>query len=226
MAISRRTSRAVASITAAFALALPTVFAPATAAPVGSLDSLGRPAPHILAQMEAVANNPATPANIKPLLLKLVSFFRGDGEPGIEVPNNAPRFTQFIWPTIADSCIDGDNKAVGAAMAVPGPASLPLPGVGRGEVNFVFTALGTGTVAEKQTTHMSARWINITNGRTGSTPLAYTGINPDGPATINGIAQTGSGTVLALIEGGVTTNNDSGPSNCNFLPTAASIPVP
>ena len=37
--------------------------------------------------------------------------------------------------------------------------------------------------------------------------------------------ETGSGTVLAVVTGGVTTNNDNGPSNCNFLPTAAIIPV-
>lgn len=226
VALSRRTSRAVASVTAAIALAVPTLFAPATAAPTGSLDALGRPAPHILSQIEDVANNPNTPKELKPLLEKLVGFFRGDGEPGVEVPKDAPRFTQFGWPTVAGSCIDGKNKAVGTAMAVPGPAALPLPGVGKGEVNFVFTALGTGPAAKKQSTKMNVHWVNINNGRTGSTPLSFNGMNPDGPATINGAAKTGRGTVLAVVEGGVTTDNDNGPSNCSFIPTAAIVPVP
>ena len=223
VAISRRTSRAVASITTAIALAVPTLFAPATAA--SPLDNLGRPNEQILSQMENLANNPATPAQLQPVLKRLVGFFRGDGEPGVDIPQNGPGFTQFGWPTIAGSCIDGKNNAVGTAAAVPGPAALPLPGVGRGEVNFVFTALGTGTVAKRQTTQMNVQWVNINNGRMGTTRLGYNGINPEGPATVNGAAKTGSGTVLAVVNGGVTTNNDGGPSNCNFLPTAAIIPV-
>ena len=223
VAISRRTSRAVASITAAIALAVPTLFAPATAA--SPLDNLGRPNEQILTQMENLAENPATPAQLQPVLKRLVGFFRGDGEPGVDIPQNGPAFTQFGWPTIAGSCIDGKNNAVGTAAAVPGPAALPLPGVGRGEVNFVFTALGTGTVAQRQTTQMNVQWVNINNGRMGTTRLGYNGINPEGPATVNGTAKTGSGTVLAVVTGGVTTDNDGGPSNCNFLPTAAIIPV-
>ena len=223
VAISRRTSRAVASITTAIALAVPTLFAPATAA--SPLDELGRPNEQILTQMENLAENPATPEKLQPILKRLVGFFRGDGEPGVDIPQNGPVFTQFGWPTIAGSCIDGKNNAVGTAAAVPGPAALPLPGVGRGEVNFVFTALGTGTVAKRQTTQMNVQWVNINNGRMGTTRLGYNGINPKGPATVNGAAKTGSGTVLAVVTGGVTTNNDNGPSNCNFLPTAAIIPV-
>lgn len=223
VAISRRTSRAVASITTAIALAVPTLFAPATAA--SPLDELGRPNEQILTQMENLAENPATPEKLQPILKRLVGFFRGDGEPGVDIPQNGPVFTQFGWPTIAGSCIDGKNNAVGTAAAVPGPAALPLPGVGRGEVNFVFTALGTGTVAQRQTTQMNVQWVNINNGRMGTTRLGYNGINPEGPATVNGAAKTGSGTVLAVVTGGVTTNNDNGPSNCNFLPTAAIIPV-
>ena len=225
MAISRRASRAIAALSTAIALSVPATIAPASSAPMGSVDHLGRPAPHVLAQIENVADNPATPEQLKPVLKKLVGFFRGDGEPGVEVPENAPNFVQFGWPTIAGSCIDGKNNAVGTAMGVPGPASLPLPGVGKGEINFVFTALGTGTVAKRQTTQMNVHWININNGRLGSTKLGYNGINPEGPATVNGAAKTGSGTVVALLEGGVTTNNDNGPSNCNFLPTASIINV-
>ena len=226
VAISRRTSRAIAAFTTAIALSVPVAIAPATAAPAGVIDSLGRPSAEVLAQMEGLANNPATPAQVKPILLKLVGFFRGDGEPGVDIPQLNNAFTQFGWPTIAGSCIDGKSNAVGTAVAVPGPSPLPLPGVKQGEVSYIFTALGTGTAAQHQNTQMNVQWVNINNGRMGTTPLKFTGINPEGPATVNGVANTGSGTVLAVVTGGVTTNNEGGqPSNCEFLPTAAIIPV-
>lgn len=228
MAFSRRLTRAAAALTTACALAVPTVVAPTTAGAQvqGSIDHLGRPAPHVLDQIEAFANNPQLPPNVKASLKKLVGFFRGDGKPGVDVPENAPAFTQFGWPTVSGKCIGGKNKAVGTAMGVPGPAKLPLPGVGAGEVNFVFTAMGTGTVAKKQTTAMNVHWININTGKMGRTPLGFTGINPKGPATVNGVAKTGKGTVIALLEGGVTTHEkEYGYSNCNFLPTAALLQV-
>ncbi|HIW96684.1 MAG TPA: hypothetical protein H9867_09455 [Candidatus Corynebacterium gallistercoris] len=228
MAITRRTSRAVAAITAACALAVPTVVepAPASAQIQGSIDHLGRPAPHVLAQIEAFAENPALPENVRSSLKRLVAFFRGDGEPGVEVPKNGPAFTQFGWPTVAGNCIGGKNNAVGTAMAVPGPAALPLPGIGEGQVNFVFTALGTGTAHPKPQNAMNVHWININTGKMGRTPLHYTGINPEGPTTVNGVGDTGRGTVIALLEGGVTTDEgDAGVGVCNFLPTAALIQV-
>lgn len=223
MAISRRFPRTVAAIATACALALPT----ATANAQAPIDDLGRPAPHILQQIEGIAKNPLLPEKVQSSLERLVGFIRGDGEPGVEVPEDAPAFTQFGWPVIAGKCINGESNAVGTAMAVPGPAHLPLPGVAAGEVNFVFTALGTGGVAKNQTTAMNVHWLNVNTGKTGSTKLGYTGINPEGPATINGAAQTGSGFVLAILEGGVTTTNEgAADSNCNFTPTAAIIRVP
>ena len=106
------------------------------------------------------------------------------------------------------------------------PAKLPLPGVKAGEVNFVFTGLGTGKVAKHQKAPMNVRWINLNTGKVGLTKLGYNGINPDYPATVNGAAKTGRGTVLALLEGGVTTyEKESGNTHCSFLPTAAMINV-
>lgn len=239
VAISRR----IAAVAAACAIALPLATSaqaqpavPASLteiiknAPVGNfspIDELGRPSPEILKQIEKVAQNPNLPEKLGPTLERIVGFFRGDGKPGVEVPENGPDFTQFGWPTIAGKCIGGESNAVGMAMAVPGPAALPLPGVGAGETSFVFTALGTGTAAEKQNTEMKVHWVNVQNGKFGTTPLSYNGINPEGPTTVNGTAKTGSGYVVALLEGGVTTTNEGKPdSDCNFLPTAAIIKVP
>ncbi len=222
-----RISRAALAATAALTMAVPAALSPASAQPIGSLDSLGRPAPQVLDQIESVANAPGTPEQVSTVMKKVVSFFRGDGKPGVEVPENGPAFTQFGWPTIAGNCIGGKDKAVGTAMAVPGPAALPLPGVKEGEANFVFTAMGTGKVAQQQNTKMTVHWININTGKIGQTQLGFNGINPEGPATVNGPAATGKGTVLAVLEGGVSTDEgEAGTANCNFLPTAAVIPVP
>lgn len=184
------------------------------------LDNLGRPTPELLAQIEDVANRPEIPEEVSGVLKRVVSFFRGDGEPGVGLPEDAPGFTQFGWPTLAQNCIGGDSNAVGLAMGVPGPAELPLPGVPAGQISFVFTALGTGPVAEHQNDGMRVHWVNIDNGRVGQTPLGFGGINPDGPATINGLADTGPGNVLTLLEGGVTTDEEGSQGNCTFLPTA------
>ncbi|WP_273351836.1 hypothetical protein [Corynebacterium resistens] len=231
MALSRYSRRALAALTAAGALAAPAVITPsaAQAAPqssVGPIDHLGRPAPHVLNQLDAIAKNPQLPKEVREKIAKAVSFFRGDGKPGVKMPKSGPAFTQFGWPTVSGKCIGGKNKAVGTAMAVPGPAKLPLPGVKAGEVNFVFTGLGTGKVAKHQKAPMNVRWINLNTGKVGLTKLGYNGINPDGPATVNGAAKTGRGTVLALLEGGVTTyEKESGNTHCSFLPTAAMINV-
>lgn len=223
VAISRRASRAIAALTTALALSIPATLAPAASAnPL--VDNLGRPSPEVLAQLEKIS--PQLPEELGGTLDRLISFIRGDGEPGVDIPQNGPAFTQFGWPTIAGNCIGGESNAVGLASAVPGPAPLPLPGVKAGQVNFVFTALGTGTVAKQQNTSMNVHWVNINNAKFGTTQLGYNGINPEGPATVNGAADTGNGLVLALLEGGVTTNNeDAAPSDCNFIPTAAIIPV-
>ncbi|MBI8988405.1 hypothetical protein JDV75_01305 [Corynebacterium sp. CCM 8863] len=240
---SRRITRRIAAATTALLVSTATLgTAPATAAPVGStpfgssipglpqlppppLDHLGRPAPHILQQLRDLAAQDFLPEKIRGMLLAAVSFFEGGGEPGAPIPEDAPVFAQFGWPTVAENCIGGESRATGTAIAVPGPADLPLPGVPAGHATFVFTALGTERVAENQRDSMQVRWINISNLRTGVTPLTYTGINPDGPATVAGTADTGSGTIVALLDGGVTTTGDDGDSTCRFLPTTGIFDV-
>ncbi|KAB1503986.1 hypothetical protein F7230_02460 [Corynebacterium sp. 320] len=228
MSITKRSFRALVGLSTACALAVPTLIAPATAnAQVGSLDHLGRPNAETLNAIEEFTKNPNVPPQVGAALTKLVGFFRGEEGKGVPIPKNGPHFTQFAWPTISQNCIGGKNNAVGTAAAVPGPANLPLPGVAPGEVNFVFTGLGTGTIAKEQHSQMNVHWVNINNGKRGVTPLRFNGINPEGPGTVNGAAQTGPGTVLAYIDGGFTVNNkDAAPSTCNFLPTAGVIQVP
>lgn len=225
----RRTTRAAVAVLTAAAVSTGASLAAAPAAhsapalpglPDLPIDNLGRPTPEVLQQIEDFADRPEVPDEIGDTLKRVVSFFRGDGEPGVGIPEDGPGFTQFGWPTLAENCIGGTSNAVGMAMGVPGPAELPLPGVPGGHISFVFTALGTGTVAEQQNTGMRVHWVNINNGRIGQTPLEYGGINPEGPATINGMADTGPGNVIALLEGGVTTNEEDAQGNCTFLPTA------
>lgn len=185
------------------------------AAPV---DDLGRPSPAVLTLVEDFAHQPGMPEEVSGTLLTLVGFFRGDGEPGAEVPQNGPVFTQFGWPTVARKCIGGTENAVGTAIAVPGPAPIPLPGVPAFQTGFVFTALGTGPAVEGDAA-MQVNWLNVSTGAMGQTPLLPGTINNDGPGTVNGFADTGSGTVVAVLSGGVTTQEASGPAHCEFAPT-------
>ncbi|MCQ9343327.1 Rv1157c family protein [Corynebacterium kozikiae] len=168
---------------------------PAQAAPL--LDELGRPAPHILEQLPP----------------PIADFFRGTGG-GVPMPENAPHFTQFYWPSLGLGCIEGGN-AVASTIAVPGPTEIPLPGAKAGETTFVFTALGTPPAQGRQ--DMNVHWFNINTLQYGRTELEFHGINPEGPITLSGTAATGHGTVIALAEGAA--------NQCSYLPTAALFEV-
>lgn len=229
--LTRTPLRALAlTATAAAALALagpvagaqPAAPAPAAAPPV---DGLGRPSEPVLGSIQDLANQPWVPEEGRQSLLKAIDFFRGGGEPGVGIPTDGGPISQFAWPTVMPNCIGGNQQAVGTAMAVPGPSPLPVPGVPAGQVAFVFTALGTGKVSPVQNQPMTVSWLNVSNGRSGLTPLGFNGINPDGPATVNGLADTGPGTVFMVLQGGVTTDVQGGVSNCNALPTMGSVVV-
>ncbi|MGO1948020.1 MAG: Rv1157c family protein [Mycobacteriaceae bacterium] len=219
---------ALAALTAA-SVATGTALAAAPAAqaqpalpglPALPIDELGRPNPEILAQIENFANSPQVPDDIGDTLMRVVGFFRGDGEPGVPLPENGPGFTQFGWPAPSTGCVGSDGTPIGMGMGVPGPADLPLPGVPGGHTSFVFTALGTGPLSENQGNGMRVHWVNIDNGRTGQTPLKNGGINAEGPGTVNGLANTGRGNVVAVLEGAVSTDEDSGRVSCSYIPTA------
>lgn len=181
------------------------------------LDHLGRPNAALLAQLKKIAAT--LPPEAQSFTLSAIAFFEGTGTSGVDLPDQAPGFTQFYWPTIAGQCIQGSLNSVGSAIAVPGPADIPSPGAKAGETVFLFTALGTQPAAEQQ--GMSVKWLNLDRFVWGETTLSNTGINPDGPATISGTAQTGSGRILAVIEGRVQTTE----SNCAFAPTLAYFEV-
>lgn len=201
---------------AALAVGLAT---PATAG-AQSLDELGRPTEPVLQAIENLAEQQWIPESTRGTIARAVGFFRGTGEPGTPLPENGPIIAQFAYPTIMQQCIGGEETAVGAATAIPGPADLPLPGIDPGKLGFIFTALGTEGVAAQQAQPMTVDWLNINNGRRGTTVLTYNGINEGGPATVNGVADTGPGQVLMLLQGGVTTNlEDGGTSNCVAFPT-------
>lgn len=192
---------------------------PATAG-AQSLDQLGRPTEPVLQAIEGFADQQWIPEETRGTIARVVGFFRGTGEPGTPIPQNGPEIAQFAYPTIMENCIGAEETAVGAATAIPGPADLPLPGIPGGQLGFVFTALGTDGVATHQVQPMTVEWLNINTGRRGSTVLTYNGINEGGPATINGVADTGPGQVLMLMQGGVTTNIEGGTTaNCVALPT-------
>lgn len=215
---SLRTSFRTVGIGAVAAIAVG-LASPATAS-AQSLDELGRPTEPVLQAIEGLADQQWIPEDTRGTILRVVGFFRGTGEPGTPLPENGPTIAQFAYPTIMQNCIGGDQTAVGAATAIPGPADLPLPGVPAGQLGFVFTALGTEGVAEHQIQPMTVDWINIHNGRRGQTVLTYNGINEGGPATVNGVADTGPGQVLMVLQGGVTTALEDGKTvNCQPLPT-------
>lgn len=199
---------------------------PATAG-AQSLDELGRPTEPVLQAVEDFSQQQWIPEETRGTIARVVGFFRGTGEPGTPLPENGPAIAQFAYPTLMENCIGAEETAVGAATAVAGPAELPLPGVPAGQLGFVFTALGTEGVAENQAQPMTVEWLNINNGRRGTTELTYNGINEGGPATVNGVADTGPGQVLMLMRGGVTTDlEDGGTANCVALPTVGTAQVP
>ncbi|MEV6215383.1 hypothetical protein [Nocardia sp. NPDC051833] len=175
----------------------------------------------ILAQARVLLATPGIPAQVKATLEKVITFLDGSGGGGPELPpSDGPRIAQFLYPTIGKGCIGPTSDSVGTALAVPGPAELPPPGPAAGQTGFVFTALGTKTPTVVQNPPMTVQWINLDNRRTGTQPLTTAaGINPDGPATLSAIADTGAGRVAAVITGSLTTTTADGDRTCSFAPT-------
>lgn len=212
------------ALSAAIGVGLSGLATPALATPVFNpaqlglpLDELGRPNTEILRQASEFANT--LPQELREPLLAAVAFYEGQGKPGVQLPENAPIFTQFFWPSISGKCIGNASPATGTAIAVSGPARIPVPAPGPGDTTFVFTALGTAPTAGRQ--DMRVHWFNLDTLRGGSTDLGYHGINPDGPSTLSGRAHTEPGRVVALVEGTVHTRDAA----CQFFPTAAFFQV-
>ncbi|QMV85670.1 hypothetical protein HW450_02715 [Corynebacterium hindlerae] len=220
-ALTRRLAPAVLTGLLSVGMAIPTHAAELSASPI---DHLGRPAPHILQQMEGFASQKWVPEDTRNIILAIVAFYRGDGKGGVALPEGAPVFNQFVWPTVSANCIGGELASTGTAIAVPGPAELPLPGAAPGQTAFLFTALGTSPAAKEQP-GMFVHWLNVNTLKFGATKLENTGINPQGPATVSGVADTGHGHIIAWLDGSVALADEQGntTNSCNFAPTATSF---
>ncbi|WAC92813.1 hypothetical protein [Mycobacterium sp. Aquia_213] len=149
-----------------------------------------------------------------------------DPAPGAAAPGfgpGAPITQDFMYPSIGSNCLADGSSALAAALSVAGPATIPLPGPKAGQTAYVFTAVGTPGPAEVQKLPLNVTWVNLTTGKSGTVTLQpRTDINPDGPTTLTGIADTGSGSVMSTIFGQVTTKE----KQCQFLPTIGSTVVP
>lgn len=217
---ARRLPRLAAAATA---LALALAGAPSAAAHSSTplLDELGRPTQPVIDAVNHFADQPFVPDSVADALRAAMDFYGGgDHIGGPDLPEDAPHFAQFFWPTVSLNCIGPGLHSTASAIAVPGPAEIPAPGAPAGHAAFVFTALGTPPAAAEQN-GMNVYWVNVSTGRTGVTPLGNNGINPAGPATLSGIADTGPGHVLAAVAGAVRTTSNT----CLFAPTAASFIV-
>ncbi|WP_437126528.1 Rv1157c family protein [Nocardia mangyaensis] len=176
----------------------------------------------ILAQARLLLATPGIPAQVKSTLERVITFLDGSGGGGPDLPPaDGPRIAQFLYPTIGKGCIGPTSDSIGTALAVPGPAELPPPGPASGQTGFVFTALGTEAPTVEQDPPLTVQWLNLDNRRTGVQPLtAEAAINPDGPATLSAIADTGTGRVAAVISGSLTTTDADGEARtCSFAPT-------
>ncbi|MDO5097125.1 MAG: hypothetical protein Q4D85_00090 [Corynebacterium sp.] len=188
------------------------------------IDELGRPRQQLLDQARHFATTTPLPDNLRATILAGVAFYEGSdkGSADVQLPENGPRFKQFYWPTVASKCINASMDSVGSGIAVPGPAEIPAPGAKPGETSFLFTALGTGKLAHSD---MKVHWFNMKTLKFGTTALGYNGINPEGPATVSGVAETGSGPIVAVMDGAIDTIEKESNAHCSFIPTAAFFEV-
>ncbi|NEW40236.1 hypothetical protein GV794_25415 [Nocardia cyriacigeorgica] len=182
---------------------------------------IASPQATLLDQAKALLATLNLPPQIKATLERIIKFLDGSGGGGPDLPEQGPAIAQFLYPTIGKGCISASADSVGTALAVPGPAQLPPPGPQAGQTGFVFTALGTKSPTDVQNPPMTVQWLNLDTRQSGVQPLTNEAkINPDGPATLSAIANTGSGRIVAVIGGSLTTQAaDAEPRTCNFLPT-------
>ncbi|HLS76299.1 MAG TPA: hypothetical protein VK083_05880 [Nocardia sp.] len=196
--------------------------APAIAGAIaGPADIADGPQAAILAQARALLATLNLPPQIKSTLERIITFLDGSGGGGPDLPEDGPVIAQFLYPSIGKACISDSGDSIGTALAVTGPAELPPPGPKEGQTGFVFTALGTKSPTEVQDPPLTVQWLNLDTRQSGVAQLTDEAkINPDGPATLSAIVDTGHGRIAAVIGGSLTTQaEDADPRTCSFLPT-------
>jgi hypothetical protein len=136
---------------------------------------------------------------------------------------DTPPTQEFMYPSISNGCLADGGNVLATALSVAGPAKIPTPGPKPGQTAYVFTAVGTPGPADVQKLPLNVTWVNLTTGKSGSVTLKpQPDINPDGPTTLTGIADTESGSIMSTIFGQVTTKD----KQCQFMPTIGSTVVP
>jgi hypothetical protein len=136
---------------------------------------------------------------------------------------DAPPTQDFMYPSISNGCMADGGNVLATAISVAGPAKIPAPGPAAGQTAYVFTAVGTPAPAAEQKLPLNVTWVNLSTGKSGSATLKpRPDINPQGPATLTAIVDTGSGSIISTIFGQVTTTE----KQCQFMPTIGSTVVP
>lgn len=175
----------------------------------------------LLAQARALLEQVDLPEDLKGTLERVITFLDGSGGGGPEIPEG-PIIQQFLYPTIGQGCIEGDQNSVGMALMTAGPQDAPAPGPREGQAGYVFTALGTGLPAPGPDTLM-VTWVNLDTGATGTEPLtdaAQINHNTDGPGALSAIVDTGKGRIVSTIYGSTSFQTPDGPPvHCTVLPT-------
>lgn len=136
---------------------------------------------------------------------------------------NTPPTQDFMYPSISNGCLKDGGNVIATAISVAGPAKIPAPGPGAGQMAYVFTAVGTPAPAAEQKLPLNVTWVNLSTGRSGTATLKPNpAINPQGPTTLTAIVDTGPGSIMSTIFGQVTTLD----KQCTFMPTIGSSVVP
>lgn len=188
----------------------------------------------LLAQLSSLLAQGGLPVELQSSVKDIADFVGGSAAPGgpgaggVEIPTDGPPISQFLYPTVGFDCMGPGQNSVATALAVAGPAGIPLPGPKAGETAFVFTALGTGGSTGKLARDpLTVAWFNLDTLQGGQQPLdAKARINPDGPTTLSAIVKTGPGRILASITGNIENKGPNGTITCGFGPTVGFIFVP
>lgn len=200
--------------------------------------------PALLASMNTDAKVAASPEliadaranlqkkNVPPLVRKtgnsmLDFLYKRDPHGGL-FPHYNNRVQSFLTPAVGKGCVAGAGNQVGVALAAAGPQKSPAPGPGIGQTGFVYTALGTGPAVFDPSHPLYLKWNNLESHRSGRVIMKPNHLinAKKGPGTFTSIVNTGTGRVVATIEGTVTTRTGKhGHLACNISPTMGLIRV-